>query len=250
MTVNWILPMAGKGTRTSKLGECKPAIKIFEKPIFSWCLSGIKKHISSDDLIIAITTEYFESKFRLESLLRKSLVENEILAQVHFITVPNTPNGPADSVFKSKDIVNKKEITIVINPDQYCNFDFPKSSERWDVFMPLYFNNTGKSSYVLIENNKITEVKEKLLISNYASSGIYAFKKGQILFDYLEKTFNKKPHKDEEYFVGPIISEIVSDGYEVLPTSVLSKFDLGDLESILIFQDFLKSIYKLKGIEF
>ena len=40
------------------------------------------------------------------------------------------------------------------------------------------------------------------------------------LFDYLEKTLSNKPHKGQEYFIGPMISEISSDGYQVLPTTV------------------------------
>ena len=39
----WILPMAGKGTRTESLGEFKPFIKVNNKKIIEWFLIGIKK---------------------------------------------------------------------------------------------------------------------------------------------------------------------------------------------------------------
>ena len=75
---------------------------------------------------------------------------------------------------------------VVINPDQYIDFNFPKKLKKDYLYLPIHFNNHGNSSYVKInKKGKIVEIKEKKLISNHASSGAYS-----LIFFLLKKYLN------------------------------------------------------------
>tara|TARA_B100000795_G_scaffold262737_1_gene240988 strand:- start:506 stop:742 length:237 start_codon:yes stop_codon:yes gene_type:complete len=71
----WILPLAGKGTRTNTLSEFKPFVNVNNKTIIEWFFIGIKNKIKKGDNIFFITTNYFEKKFdfkrKIKLILKK-----------------------------------------------------------------------------------------------------------------------------------------------------------------------------------
>ena len=133
--------------------------------------------------------------------------------------------------------LNFQHTTIVANHDQFVKFEFPKN--KFDVFIPIYFNNSNKSSYVQIKNNCITNIVEKKNISYNASSGIYGFKNLGILKFILKKALQKKPHFNNEYFIGPSINNI-KNKKKILPTKTILKFDLGSVKGVKYFKEFIK----------
>ena len=66
----WILPMAGKGTRTNSLGKFKPFIKVNGKEIIDWFLIGIKNKIKKNDIIFLITTIDYEKKYNFKKKIK------------------------------------------------------------------------------------------------------------------------------------------------------------------------------------
>ena len=68
------------------------------------------------------------------------------------------------------------------------NSNFQK---KFDIFIPIYFNDSDKSSYVKIKNSYINNIVEKKNISYNASSGIYGFKNLSILKFILKKHLKK-----------------------------------------------------------
>ena len=64
--MNWIFPIAGFGTRTSKLGEYKPLIEVFEnQSILKICLSGLKTMFNPEDVFVFICSEEQSSRFNV-----------------------------------------------------------------------------------------------------------------------------------------------------------------------------------------
>ena len=80
-----------------------------------------------------------------------------------FKYINETPNGPAYTVSSIKnELTVSKTPCVVINPDQYIDFNFPKKLKKDYLYLPIHFNNHGNSSYVKInKKGKIVEIKEK-----------------------------------------------------------------------------------------
>ena len=233
--------MAGKGTRTRKFGACKPAIKVAGKKILEWCLYGIKDHISPTDKIIAVTTQDFQRNFNLREIVIEWLSLNKLGVRLDFVEVSKTPAGPAATVNCSIPYLDQNYPAIIVNVDQYCIFDFPDSRKTWDAFLPLYFNQHGKSSYVKIKNGLISEIGEKKLISFYASSGIYAFYNINNLVNMLDVGLSQPPNYRNEYFISPMINSLIIEKKRVLPASVTFKCDLGSEASLNKFNTIIST---------
>lgn len=237
MPRTWILPMAGQGTRVSALGRCKPAIAVAGRPVVAWCLTGLSAYIQAGDLIAAVTTDRLERDFGLSALCRDWIGRLALLADFELITVPDTPPGPAASVFAARDVVSRSAEVVCINVDQYCEFDFPSEHIEWDAFLPLYVNTSGKSSYAEIQGTRVISVEEKQLISCYASAGVYGFRDAKTLFAAIEEAICGPPHRNGEYYLGPTLNTLIVQGARVVPTRVTAKFDLGNVPDIERFRN-------------
>ena len=98
-----------------------------------------------------------------------------------------------------------KKPCIVINCDQIIDFDLPKINRTYQILIPVYFDSSGKSSYVNInKKGQITGIFEKKIISYYASSGVYIFSSTELLKRYFKKLKIKEISK--ELFISDIIN--------------------------------------------
>lgn len=228
--------MAGKGTRLSKIGNCKPAIKVCGRAICQWCLQSISKHLLKGDHLIVITTEYFEINYSIKKLISDSISYLNLDIDFDLILAKNTPPGPAATVSYAKSYIKNKEKTTIVNCDQFCDFKFPEVGKEWDAFIPITFNSNGSSSYVKLKKNKIIQIAEKKMISNYASIGVYGFNNPDILFSLIQDALNGPAHYKNEYFVAPIFEKLISSNKIILPTETYAKYDLGNIEGINNFK--------------
>ena len=230
----WILPMAGKGARTNSLGKFKPFIEVNGKKIIEWFLIGIKNKIKKNDTIFLITTTEFEKKYNFQKKINIIFKKNKIKTKnLIFKFVDHTPNGPALTINSIRNFLrNTKTTCIVINPDQLIDFDLPSKINQDNLYIPLYFNNHGNSSYVKInKKGNIVEIKEKKLISNYASSGVYIFASSSLLKKILSLINDIKSKK--EINMSDLINLFIKkNNSKVNPISTLIKYDLGNIKNI------------------
>jgi NDP-sugar pyrophosphorylase family protein len=236
--------MAGKGTRTKELGEFKPFIKIKSKLMIEWLLSSIKDKISDSDSLIFITTKYYADKYDVSNKLSNILQLENIPASFKLILCGETPLGPSATVYKAKkDILKSNDSTIVVNADQYIDFDMFDSLENRTGFLPVYAEFTQKSSYVEVQKGRITKIVEKRNISNLASAGVYCVSNGEDLIRAIEIQFEKKDMLNGEYYVGPALNNLIAEGYTFFPVPVYTKYDLGTISGISKFKKILLADY-------
>ena len=99
----WVFPMAGYGNRVKKRGLCKPLINIIDRPIFSWCLTGLLSIIDDNDIIVVITTRYIEDTFDLSEKIKGAFKIYNLDVDFRLVTVVKVPDGPACSIFKARE---------------------------------------------------------------------------------------------------------------------------------------------------
>jgi len=243
----WILPMAGRGTRTAGLGEFKPFIKVENKYIIEWLITGIRKNISDNDTLILITTKYFDDKYDFKRKMHHILRSLDInLNNVHFVLLEKILDGPAKTVFEAREYLNNNEPVTICNTDQFIIFEMPElgSCMNHVGYIPVYLGNNPKSSFVKLneEMNTIDFLVEKKAISNYASAGIYNFNSGNLLLNAFRLMFKNNDTTNNEYYIGPSINYLIQKGHIFKPLFVNVKYDLGNINSINKFVDFLSLI--------
>jgi 6-phosphofructokinase/glycosyltransferase involved in cell wall biosynthesis len=230
----WIVPICGKGTRTKKMGEFKPFININNKKIIEWFLISLKNNITFNDTFIFITTNYYEKKYKVKKFLN-NIFKYNLFCEFKLILTEEIPEGPAKSVYLAKSHIIDKNNIIVINPDQFINFEIPK---KFVNFITIYFDNLPSKSYCEINDNKIINIVEKKQISNNASSGVYGFKNGNDLINSLEILFKSKENMvNNEYYISGCINILLKNKELFYPIKTISKFDLGTLKNINMFKN-------------
>ena len=204
--MNVIIPLCGNGVRFSELGykTPKPLIKCLGKPIIYWVIDNLK--IASDDVIIIPYNETL-IEYCFEEEMRKRYKDFNIILK----PLPNT-KGAADTVAKSLDLIphyKDNDPLLIIDGDTFYNEDIIKKSKEINGSGIFYFIDQGSNpifSYIkLNEENDITNIKEKIRISNNANIGSYKFTSKQLFTQY----FKELKQSDGEIYISNVYERMV-----------------------------------------
>ena len=230
---NILIPMAGSGSRFFNAGykDPKPLIDVDGKPMIQRVVEniGIPGHY-----IFIVQAEHYK-KYKLENALT-SLVSGCKIIQVDGIT-----DGAARTALLATEYINNSNPLVIANSDQLLEWDNSKFISQLlevgsDGNLSLFLANEDKWSYAKIQNNRIIEVAEKVVISNNASTGIYGWAKGSDYVKYAEQMIEKNIRVNNEFYICPVYNEAIQDNKRILPMFVDRMYGLGtpeDLESYI-----------------
>ena len=231
----YVIPMAGRGSRTKPLGEFKPFIEINGHKILSWFISSMKHNINPEDAFVLITTQYFHDTFNFEEETKKIFLQHELKNNLFYISTDGKPKGSTETIIFAEKYINKDEPVAIVNPDQYVDFDMPETIENNSGYLGLYLNYGEKTGFVRIEDGLIQQFIERKNISNIASSGIFVCSSGKSLIEAGKKQLDLETDQDGEYYIGPTFNYLIEDGFKVHPIIVRCKYDLGTVDNIALF---------------
>ena len=81
-----------------------------------------------------------------------------------------------------------------------------------DCLVDIFKSNNRGYSYVIFDKNKnVINIKEKIIISNYASSGLYIFKNSKILLEQLKISMN-----DKDGYFSQMINRMIQSNLKVI----------------------------------
>lgn len=234
--MNWIFPIAGFGTRTSKLGEYKPLIEVFEnQSILKICLSGLKTMFNPEDVFVFICSEEQSSRFNVREKISAIFDELELKENWNLIEIDSTPNGQALTLKKAVSKIKLSGNTIVINSDQFIYFDY-NSIDLDSNGVGLYFNDNSSSCFyeLDIKNRKVLDIQEKISISHYASAGVYYFSEYDDILKCINWGIDTEQYYSDELYLGPCMKYFEDLKYFKMDM----KFDLGTVNNIDRFKNF------------
>ncbi len=241
--MNWIFPIAGFGTRTSKLGPYKPLIEIIPNySIMKMCLLGLKSMFEEEDDLFFIASEQQEAEHCIRDKISLVIKELNLKNKIHVILLNKTPAGQALTLKQGIQKIPKKLLTkntFVINSDQVVFFDLDDVNLNFPS-VGMYFNKGSKSCFydLDLEQEKIKRIKEKEKISCYAAAGVFYFPSIIQLESCIDWAIQKNKFYNEELFLGPCMSYFKQLEY----FQTLIKFDLGNIKKISLFKSFLKAV--------
>lgn len=223
--LNIIVPMAGNGSRFIEGGYInpKPLINIHNKPM----IKHVYDNLNIDcNFIYIVKKEHYE-KYNLEMIL------NVMTPNCKIITVDKTTEGAACTALLAKEYINNVNPLIIANSDQFIEWDSFKFYQKFlytelDGIILTFKSNESKWSYVKVnEFNNVTEVREKEVISDIATVGIYGYKKGSEFVKYAEQMIYKNIRVNNEYYICPIYNEYIADNKIVKTYKVDKMWGLG-----------------------
>ncbi|MCX8958218.1 sugar phosphate nucleotidyltransferase [Erwinia psidii] len=221
--MNFIFTFCGNGVRFTDKG--------FTRPKFLLKLNDNRTIL--EHILEAITLpEESNIHFLFNTKYRK--FEQETLSVIEKITLPcgftlnynSDTTGQAETAFIAiSQIDNDRPIIIMNNDTIIKQRDFNDIGERLysgracyvDLFEPKI--KTSNFSYAKKHGDSITEIKEKEVISNYASSGLYGFSSGSF---YKELYYTSSFYNDEKY-ISQVIEEAIIKNNDVFAHTIYNE---------------------------
>jgi HAD superfamily hydrolase (TIGR01509 family) len=228
--VNIVIPAAGLGSRFASAGYTfpKPLIDVHGKPM----IQVVVENINIKGRFIFIVQKSHYEKYNLNYLLN-AIAPNCVIIQTDGLT-----EGAACSVLLAKEYINNDDPLILANSDQFIEWDanqfvYVSNSDNVDGCISIFENSHPKFSYAKCdENGYVTEVAEKKVISNNATTGIYYWKKGSDCVKYTEQMITKNIRVNNEFYNCPVFNEAIEDGKKIKTVSAKKFWCLGTPEDL------------------
>ena len=237
--INVVIPMAGAGTRFAQagFGRPKPLIDVLGKPMIQWVIENLE--LKQEHRFLFICQKDHQEMYSLDSQL-KSLKPNSTIIGINGLT-----QGAASTVLMAADIINNKEPLVIANSDQYVEFSFNNFMNSFqesgmDGSILSMTSDDPKWSYIRFNQEKlVVEVREKEVISNEATVGIYAFRHGKDFVDAAKSMIRENLKVNGEFYVAPVYNQLISQGkriiFENIGTDSKQMNGLGTPEDLSLF---------------
>lgn len=233
--LNIVVPMAGRGSRFFDAGYemPKPLIDINGHPMIEYVVKNITPN--QDHRFIFICQEEHIQKYHLDITL------NAIAPSCTIIPITYITEGAACTVLLAEQYINVEAPLMIANSDQYVDVDindYVDSIRENDGLIMTMPANHPKWSYIQFDNQGyVTLVREKEVISNEATVGIYNFARGNEFVEFAHQMIKKNIRVNNEFYVAPIYNEMIASGKKIVFKNVGDKMHgLGvpeDLEKFL-----------------
>jgi len=240
--INIIIPMAGSGSRFKEAGydKPKPFIDILGKPMITRVIENLD--VKNAKYILIARKEHIESE--------KELVkEIEQKYNATFITVNKLTEGAACTILYAHKLINSDTPLLLANSDQIVDIsiqDYINGAidRNLNGSILTFKDNHPKWSYAKINSKGIvTEVKEKVPISDNATVGIYYFVRGSIFVEAAIDMIINNDRVNNEFYTCPVYNYAIKNGAKVgiynIPNT--SMHGTGTPEDLQKYIDILKS---------
>ncbi|WP_421856324.1 glycosyltransferase family 2 protein [Marinomonas sp.] len=242
--INVVIPMAGAGSRFSEAGyeKPKPFIDVNGKPMIQRVLENLK--YPEARYILVARKDHLEKE---KDLVAK--IEEEFNA--FFIPIENITEGTACTVLCARKFINNDDALLIANSDQIVDMDIAMFIDDCIgrgidgsilTFVDKY--KDPKWSFAKInEDDFVTEVREKVVISEYATVGVYLYSKGSAFVDAAIDMIVENDRINGEFYTCPTYNYAIKEKmligiYNIEPEKM---HGIGTPNDLNLYLDFIDS---------
>lgn len=153
------------------------------------------------------------------------------------LSVPQLTAGQAITVLRAKEFIDSDEPLVIHNADTAFDVDhlwteralaenldgallvFPSNEKRWS------FSRENRAGFV-------EEVREKQVISSWATTGTYWFRRGSDFVGAAETRFQSGRSEASEFYVGPLYNDLIASGAKIRNFPIRKLYCFGTPEDL------------------
>jgi UDP-N-acetylglucosamine diphosphorylase / glucose-1-phosphate thymidylyltransferase / UDP-N-acetylgalactosamine diphosphorylase / glucosamine-1-phosphate N-acetyltransferase / galactosamine-1-phosphate N-acetyltransferase len=227
--INIVVAMAGAGARFADKGYGlpKPLIPAFGEPMYRHAVRSLPLHLA-ERLIFLIRQDAHTTQLRRDI--------HESFAPFHpiIVEIDHLTRGQAETVLYARHKIAFHRPVLIHNADsafEVTSFaDFPLSA---DGALLLFRGSGNKWSYAeMDEQGLVTQVREKLAISPFASTGTYYFRSSVQLIDLIQEAMSRDDTVNGEYYIGPLYNVMAAQGQPIKGVEVDRFISFGTPEDL------------------
>ncbi|ASQ47320.1 HAD-IA family hydrolase [Legionella clemsonensis] len=232
-SLNVLIPMSGAGSRFVNAGFTfpKPLISINEKPMIQLVIENLNVRAN---FIFIVRRDHYET-YNLESMLKI------IAPGCKIVITDQVTEGACCSTLLAAEYINNEAPLLIANSDQFIEWEsgaffHAMNSPNIDGGILTFESTHPKWSYIrLDEHNNVTLLREKEVISNQATVGIYYWARGKDYVRYARQMIEKNIRVNNEFYVAPVYNEAIADGMKFKAYVVDKMWGLGTPEDLQHF---------------
>ena len=231
--INILIPMAGAGSRFQEQGYDlpKPLIDVCGKPMIERVIESLSSEKIDTNFIFVAQQEHLDMGLQ-DYLQNKGSI----------IPINEMTEGAACTTLLAKSLIDNDDELVIANCDQYLQwsfYDYITYSRLYDGCLVTFNSTNPHHSYVRLKKSLVTEVAEKIVISDKASAGIYYFKKGSEYVKSTNQMIEKDIRTNNEFYICPVYNELLESDKKIstYECDVHNKHMLGTPEELKIFLD-------------
>ena len=213
--LNIVVPMAGRGSRFADAGytDPKPLIKVHGKRMIEVVINNLTP--SCEHRFIFVCQEDHVKAYNLDAIFSNNCKNYEI------VTINAITEGAAITVLKARAFFDNDEPLMIANSDQWVDVDindYLQDMEQRNLSgsMLTMQADDPKWSYAKVDSKgSVSEVVEKVVISDEATVGIYNFAKGSDFCHFADFMVEQDIRSNGEFYVAPVYSFMADKGQNI-----------------------------------
>lgn len=229
-----LIPMAGAGSRFAQAGykDPKPLIDVAGLPMIRRVVDNLG--LDYDYIFIAQQSTLDNYRNRLEEV-------TSVAKSAKFLSVDGLTRGAAETCLLAKEYLDPDRPLMIANCDQIMDWDSNHFYE-WFYSKPsdgaiiTFDSDSDKNSYVKIdEDGWVTEAKEKIVISNLATTGVYIWRRASDFIWAAEDMIEKNIRHNNEFYVCPVYNQNIAHGQKVNTYHINKHWPIGTPEDLEVY---------------
>lgn len=240
--INVVIPMAGEGSRFIKASftKPKPFIDVDGKPMIVRVLENLC--LPDANYILIARSEHVEAELELVQMIERDY-------KATFIQIDGLTEGTACTILHARNLINSDIPLLIANSDQIVDFnpldfidDCLKRNLDGSILTFEDVTRNPKWSFARIGmDGLVEEVREKKPISQFATVGIYLFKRGCDFVDASIEMILRQDKINNEYYTCPTYNYLIKNNKRIGIYNINSEFmhGIGTPEDLQIYLDSL-----------
>jgi NDP-sugar pyrophosphorylase family protein len=229
------MPMAGRGSRFAQTGVAtpKPLIDVRGKPMYAWATDGLPLELA-ERLIFICLKEHLPA-------LRGDIETRYAAHDPTVIALDDVTQGQACTVLAARELIDSDEPLLIFNADTYCRTSLAVAlaalpGEVAGV-LDVFRASGDKWSFARVDGAmRVLETAEKRRISEWATTGLYYFRRGRDFVRHAEAMLAGDERSRGEFYVAPLYNRMIAAGADIRANPVEDVWVLGTPEDLARFE--------------
>lgn len=233
--INIVIPMAGRGSRFSRVGfeKPKPFIDVMGAPMIVRVLDNLA--VAKANVILIARAEHILQESALFASLRRDY-------GAHIVEIDAVTEGTACTVLAAAELINNAAPLLIANSDQLVDCKMEEFIEdcfqrKLDGSILVFEDELGDPKWSFAQTDdhgRVLRVREKEVISSLATVGIYFYAQGCDFVSAAHAMIEANERVNGEFYVAPTYNYMIAAGkaigvFKIPPHSM---FGLGTPEDL------------------